>query len=163
MQQLLGSRIHRSFGFSLIELMVTVALIAMLATIAVSSYSTQIQKSRRTEAKTAVLDLAGREERLFSTTNSYSNLEAFLGYAAAGAPTVMTNMAFGNGYYTLTVVVPDPAQAPVTPTTYLITATPVAGTSQANDTQCGNFTLNQLGVQGVSGTAAATPATCWGN
>jgi type IV pilus assembly protein PilE len=161
MPQLLGSRKHRSFGFSLIELMITVALIAMLATLAVSSYSSQVQKSRRTEAKSAVLDLAGREERLFSTTNVYSNLEAYLGYAAAGATTVMTNMPFGNGYYTLSVAVPDPNQAPLTATTYLITATPVG--TQANDTLCGNFTLNQLGVQGVSGTAAATPGTCWGD
>jgi type IV pilus assembly protein PilE len=161
MSQLLGSRKHRSFGFSLIELMVTVALIAMLATIAVSSYSSQVRKSRRTEAKSAVLDLAGREERLFSTTNAYSSLEAYLGYAAAGSTTVMTNMPFGNNYYTLTVVVPDPGQAALTPTTYLITATPVAGTSQAGDAACGSFSLNQLGVQTVSGTSTA--ATCWGD
>jgi type IV pilus assembly protein PilE len=159
MPQLLGSRKHRSLGFSLLELMVTVAVIAIAATIAVTSYSSQVQKSRRTEAKSAVLDLAGREERLFSTTNAYSNVEAFLGYAAAGTTTVMTNMPFGNNYYTLTVAVPDPGQAPVTPTTYLITATPVG--TQASDTQCGNFTLNQLGVQGVSGTS--TVAACWGN
>jgi type IV pilus assembly protein PilE len=149
MPQLLESRKHRSFGFSLLELMVTVAVISILATIAVTSYSSQIQKSRRTEAKSALLDLAGREERLFSTTSAYSSDEFVLGYAAASTP--MTNMPFGNGYYQLTAVSAG--------ATYTLTATAVG--SQANDTACGNFTLNQLGVQGVTGTS--TVATCWGN
>src|SRR5271154_126450 len=94
---------HASSGFTLVELMVTVAIVTILATIAVASYTSQIQKSRRTEAKSALLDLAGREERLFSTSNTYSSDEAALGYAtAAGTP--MTGMAFGNNYYTLTAV-----------------------------------------------------------
>jgi type IV pilus assembly protein PilE len=151
MPQLLGSRKHRSFGFSLLELLVTVAVISILATIAVTSYSSQVQKSRRTEAKSALLDLAGREERLFSTTNSYSSDEAFLGYAtAAGTP--MTNMPFGNGYYQLTAVAP-------TASTYTLTANPVG--QQAGDTACGSFSVNQLGVQTVSGTSTA--AICWGD
>src|ERR1700722_16388908 len=132
MSKLSGSRKHRSVGFTLVELMVTVAIVSVLATIAVTSYSSQVLKSRRTEAKSALLDLAGREERLFSTTNSYSNIEAYLGYAAGGT-TVMTNMAFGNGYYTLTAVVPDPGQAAGTPS-YLLTAAPAAGSPQGNDT-----------------------------
>jgi type IV pilus assembly protein PilE len=148
---------HASSGFTLIELMVTVAIVTILATIAVTSYTSQVQKSRRTEAKSALLDLAGREERLFSTTNAYSNQESFLGYGAAVA---MTNMAFGNNYYTLTATVPDPAQAAGTPS-YILTATPVAGTSQAGDTTCGSFSVNQLGVQTVSGTG--TVASCWGD
>src|SRR5579863_5256414 len=109
------SRKQTSSGFTLIELMVTVAIVTILATIAVTSYTSQIQKSRRTEAKSALLDLAGREERLFTTTNTYSADEAFLGYATVSTP--MTNMPFGNGYYTLT--------AAATATTYTLTATPV--------------------------------------
>ena len=162
MSQSLESRKYPSFGFTLIELMVTVAIVTILATIAVTSYSSQVQKSRRTEAKSALLDLAGREERLFSTTNAYSNVEAYLGYAAGGT-TVMTAMPFGNGYYTLTATVPDATQTglPAGTPTYLLTAAPVAGTSQANDTACGSFSVNQLGVQTVSGTATA--ASCWGD
>ena len=154
---------HASSGFTLIELMVTVAIVTILATIAVTSYTSQVQKSRRTEAKSALLDLAGREERLFSTTNAYSSDEAFLGYATvAGTP--MTNMTFGNKYYTLTAVVPDPAQAPGPPAgvpSYILTATPVAGNSQAGDTTCKAFSVNQLGVQTVTGTGTA--ASCWGD
>jgi len=141
---------HASSGFTLIELMVTVAIVTILATIAVTSYTSQIQKSRRTEAKSALLDLAGREERLFSTSNTYSSDEAALGYATA-AGTTMTGMAFGNGYYQLTAV--------TTANTYTLTATPVG--QQASDTACGSLSVNQLGVQGVTGTS--TVSTCWGD
>jgi len=147
-------------GFTLIELMVTVAIVTILATIAVTSYTSQVQKSRRTEAKSALLDLAGREERLFSTTNTYSDKEAFLGYATSGT-TAINNMPFGNGYYQLTVTWPDAANQPGVANSYLLTATPVAGQSQAGDTACGSFSVNQLGQQTVSGTATA--ASCWGN
>jgi type IV pilus assembly protein PilE len=78
---------HASSGFTLIELMVTVGIVTILATIAVTSYTSQVQKSRRTEAKSALLDLAGREERLFSTTNVYSSDEAYLGYATSAMVT----------------------------------------------------------------------------
>jgi len=149
MSKSLKSRKHASFGFTLIELMVTVAIVSILATIAVTSYSSQIKKSRRTEAKSALLDLAGREERLFSTTNTYSADEAFLGYATVSTP--MTNMNFGNGYYQLTAV--------ATATTYTLTANPVG--AQQGDAACGSFSVNQLGVQTVSGTS--TVASCWGD
>jgi type IV pilus assembly protein PilE len=145
-------------GFTLIELMVTVAILSILATIAVTSYTSQVQKSRRTEAKSALLDLAGREERLFSTTNTYSDRQNFLGYATSGTTTI-TNMAFGNGYYQLTVAWPDAVNQPGVANSYLLTATPVG--AQAADATCGSFSINQLGVQTVSGTG--TVATCWGN
>lgn len=96
-------------GFTLIELMVTVAVVAILGTIAMASYSSQIQKSRRTDARTAILDLAGREERLFSATNAYSATPSDLGYAGVWPITV------GSGYYQVTVTNP-------TPTSYVITA-----------------------------------------
>ena len=54
-------------GFTLIELMVTVAIVAILATIAATSYTSQVMKSRRTDARNVLLDLAGREEKIFST------------------------------------------------------------------------------------------------
>ena len=76
----------RTQGFSLIELMVTVAIVAILATIAAVTYTKQVQKSRRTDARSAVMDLAGREEKLFSTTNAYSLLPSDLGYGAVGDP-----------------------------------------------------------------------------
>ncbi len=141
-------------GFTLIELMVTVAVVAILATIALSSYQTQVLKSRRTDARSALLDLAGREEKLFSTTNAYSALASDLGYAAPGTNFPIT---IGSGYYTVNVQVPNPNSA-VTPS-YLVTATAIG--TQAKDTTCATLSVDQTGLQ--SSTGGATPATCWGN
>lgn len=136
-------------GFTLVELMITVAIVAILATIATTSYTSQIQKSRRTDARSAVLDLAGREEKLFSTTNAYSNLPGLLGYTAWG-------VAIGGGYYSLGVTV----NAPANPPSYTITATAI--NAQAADAACLTLTLDQTGTQNYTG-SAPDAKTCWGN
>jgi type IV pilus assembly protein PilE len=135
-------------GFTLIELMVTVAIVAILATIATTSYTSQIQKSRRTDARSAVLDLAGREEKLFSTTNAYSATPSDLGYAGAWP------LPVGSGYYKISVTVGAP------PVTYQITATPDPAGPQAGDSQCTSLSVDQTGLQTSAPGAAAT---CWGN
>lgn len=145
-----------SRGFTLIELMITVAIVAILGTIATAAYTSEVRKSRRTDARSALLDLAGREEKLFSVTNAYSPLLSDLGYAAVGAPLPIT---VGSGYYQITAVtVPDPAQ-PTAPASYVITAT--AFGLQASDAQCTSLSINSAGQQISQGTG--TPATCWGN
>jgi type IV pilus assembly protein PilE len=154
---------RRDEGFTLIELMVVVVIAVILISLAVPSYMTYIRQSRRTEAKTALLDIAGREESYFSTNGSvYTATAANLGFTAFGVP-------FGSGYYQLTVCspanggctaglgMPNPPAAP----SYTIVATPVAGTSQANDTQCTAFAVDSTGQQyatGIGGTAY-----CWAN
>lgn len=143
-------RPSRQQGFTLIELVVAMLVAALLATIALGSYSGQVRKSRRVEAKTALLDLAGREERNFSSTNNYTNVAANLGYTGA-FPLVV-----GSGYYTVTVTIPDPGQpapGPQQPPTYLLTATPVG--DQLQDTKCTVFTLNNQGLQ------TASDPSCW--
>jgi type IV pilus assembly protein PilE len=149
---------HRR-GFTLIELVVAILIIAILGTIALSAYTAQTRKSRRTEAKTALLDLAGREERNFSTTNTYSQDAGALGYAPVLG--TLFPVTVGSGYYRISVVVPDPAQpipGPGQPATYAITATPLG--DQLKDTPCTSFSLNQLGVQTATGSATAT-VDCW--
>lgn len=156
------SRSTLNAGFSLIELMVVVAIATILLSIAIPSYMHQVRQSRRTEAKTALLDLAGREESYFSTTGSaYTNLPANLGYTALPATTP-------SGYYTVTVACLagqsaalgcDPNANPPTGPAYYLTATPVAGTSQASDTQCTSFSVDSLGNQFATG--SMTSAQCW--
>src|ERR1700731_140430 len=93
-------------GFSLIELMIVVAIASVLFAIAIPSYISYIRQSRRTEAKTALLDLAAREERYLSTNPAaYTNVPGNLGYAGFGAGNPV-----GSGYYFLTVC--SPACAP---------------------------------------------------
>jgi len=152
----------RPAGFSLIELMIVVVIGSILLAIAVPSYMAQIRQSRRAEAKTALLDLAGREERYFSTNgNAYTNAAVNLGYSALPVLTP-------NGYYSINVACVAAqgaalgcdanAGAPTGPAYYL-TATPVAGTSQAGDTQCTGYQVDSLGNQYATGTY--TSAQCW--
>jgi type IV pilus assembly protein PilE len=147
-------------GFSLIELMVVVAIATILFAVAVPSYLTYIRQSRRTEARTAVLDLAGREERFFSTSGAaYSVTPAQLGYAAL--PVVI-----GGGYYQLAVCSPaancDPnANVPAAPS-YYVTATAVGG--QTRDLQCFSFSVDSTGRQfAVDSTGADATQFCWAN
>ena len=148
-------------GFTLIELMIAVAIVGILATIAATSYQRQVMQSHRTDARTALLDLAGREEKLFSTTNLYSAIPSVLGYGTATtAVSFPVGSSNGNNYYNVLISTPDPAQGSA-PNTYSITATPIPTSPQAADTTCTSLTVNQLGQQ--TATPAANTATCWSN
>ena len=155
-----AARSRPAGGFTLIELMVVVAIATILFAIAVPSYMTYIRHSRRTEAKTAILDLAGREERFLSTNPAaYTAVPGSLGYTAFGAANPV-----GNGYYFLTVCAPAAAAcAPNPPAapSYSIMATPAAGQSQVNDAQCTSFSVDSTGQQFSTGTG--TVAYCWAN
>src|SRR5277367_308258 len=140
MMQLTHKRQASNSGFTLIELVVTMVVVAILAAIAIPSYQNQIRHSRRTDAKSALLDLAAREQNVYATTTAYGTTPASVGYSGAWPVTV------GSGYYTVNITIVAavaPANSTVTgtPSTFTLVATPVAGTSQANDAGCASFTL----------------------
>jgi type IV pilus assembly protein PilE len=145
-----AARRGASTGFSLIELLIVVTIVAILAAIAIPQYNTSVRQSRRTEAKSAVLDLAGREERYFNTNNAYSATPSDLGYGPVGATFPET---IGSGFYQVTVAV-TAAAPPVMPT-YTITATPITA-DQLKDTTCLFFAVTNTGQQ-----TATTMPTCW--
>ena len=138
-------------GFTLIELMIVVAVIGILAAIAYPAYQQYIRKSRRADAKMALLDFAARQERFSSVNNVYASAPSQLGYVAAGDVFPVDVLSGGQAYYRLSVAVGTPA------TSYSATATPTAG--QALDT-CATYTLTDLGVQGNTSNTTAT-ADCW--
>jgi type IV pilus assembly protein PilE len=139
-------RPDRLRGFTLIELMVVVAIAAILAMIAIPAYTAQIRKSHRTEARTALLDLASREERFYSSNAAYTNLAASLGYPAPdGGP-----WAVGSGYYQLQIT---------NWTATSFTAQAVPQNTQTQDTECATFSLTNTGLQNITGTG--TVQTCW--
>ena len=145
---------RRTGGFTLVELMIACVVLAIIVAVAMPSYQAQVRKSRRADARNAILDLAGREERFLSIANSYSQTPTDVGYTGAFPVTV------NNGYYQLSVTVPDPNQAPGI-TSYLITATTFG--PQVTDTDCQTFTVNQLGQQAALNSGGAlNTATCWG-
>jgi type IV pilus assembly protein PilE len=146
-------------GFTLIELLATVLIVAILAAIAVPSYITYVRQARRTDAKSALLDLASLEERYLSLNNAYTNLSAPLGYAAAGSSATLTGQLVGSGYYTITV---NTATAPTTTTIAYFSATATAVGDQLKDTTCYQFTVDSKGVRSsVNSANADSTASCW--
>lgn len=137
-------------GFTLLELMIVVAIVAILTAIAYPSYRTYILRSHRAEAKEALLQLQLAEEKYFLQNNGYAATDALMSTAISsgglGIPGTTTN-----GYYAITLQSGVGSSA----TTYTATATPKA--SQADDTDCPIFSLNQ------SNQRVPTPDTnhCW--
>jgi type IV pilus assembly protein PilE len=151
-----STRSMRQRGFTLIELMIVVVIAAILVGIAVPSYTSQVRKSRRTDARNALMDIAAREERFLSVTNAYSQTPSDIGWSGPAWPQTLVNQ-----YYTVKVEVPNP-NTPAVANSFLITAT-TAGI-QVGDTACTTFTVNQIGPQkALDSGGANADATCWGN
>jgi type IV pilus assembly protein PilE len=134
-------------GVTLVELLTVTMVVAILAAIAIPSYTSYTRKARRADAKVALTGTAQQLERCYTRYNDYTN--------AACAVTLPYNTP--NGTYTVDA---DPAAAPtpgITAGTYALKATPIG--NQALDTLCGTFTLNQVNVRGVTGSAGVT--SCW--
>ncbi len=155
-----GSR-RAQRGFTLIELVIAMVVAAILAAIAIPAYSSFVREGRRTDAKTALLDLASLEERYFTTTNTYSSAASDLGYGSAAWPVTV-----GSGYYQVAQPVVTAAVAPTTaapagtPASFAITATPIG--DQVNDTECASFTVTSQGAHtSLSSTGTDTSTTCW--
>ncbi|MGH8294044.1 MAG: type IV pilin protein [Steroidobacteraceae bacterium] len=144
----------RAHGFTLIELVIAIVVVAILAAIAIPSYRHAIEKSRRTDARTAVLDLAAREQRYYGTQNSFTTVFADLGYAPAGQ--MPTSVTVGSGYYTVAL---GPAIA-TDPPTFTVTAT--ATGAQLDDTGCRTFTVDNTGLQkAYDSSGNDNTTTCW--
>lgn len=146
---------RHSRGFSLIELMVVVLIVTILAGIAVPSYLSSVRQSRRTDAKSALLDLASREERWFATNNgTYTNVVGNLGYSGTW-PVVV-----GSGYYE--ILTPTVTAGTTTAVaTFSITAVPVPGSDQAKDLACQSFNITSTGAQTATGTDVNPNTNCW--
>lgn len=125
----------KNAGFTLVELMVTVAIIGILASIAIPSYSNYVIRSNRSAAQQFMLAIASKQEQYMLDNRSYASTTA-----ALGLTTLPSEIS---GKYTFSISFPT-----ATPPSYLITATPVAGTGQVAD---GNLTLDNLGTKGPSG------------
>jgi len=127
-------------GFTLIELMIVIAILAIAVTIALPAYNKQIEKSRRADGQSALMNAAQTMERCFTRTNTYQGCWTT---EEPGEPSP-------DGFYNVRARIPNATE-------YILLAEPTG--RQANDA-CGTFTLDHLGVRNDGGD---TSDRCWGS
>lgn len=133
-------------GFTLIELMIVVAIVAIIAGIAYPSYMESVRKSNRSDAKATLNDVAQRLQRCFTTYSAYNHASCTVAGQVTGGSTITSPERM----YTVAGV--------LAATTYDLTATPAAGSTQAKDTKCTTLTLDEAGVRGATGSDSGN---CW--
>jgi len=139
-------------GFTLIEIVVVIAIIGILAAVAWPTYLDQVRKARRSDAKAMLQDVATKLEQYYLDNKSYTADMKKLGYSiATKVPTL------GDRWYKVSVVTPAPAGCPIA-TCYNLEAVPDATKDQANDKKCLTLTFNSQQVKGASG---GLGLKCW--
>ncbi len=133
-------------GFTLIELMITIAILGIIASIALPSYSSYVKRGNRSEGRAYLVNAAALMERYYSDNNVYAT-------AANSMPTAVGASATSEtGLYNGTIVTATPFQA------YTLVATATFA-----DSECLTLTLDQAGVKRATGTlgSATEPGECW--
>lgn len=145
-------------GFTLIELMVVVVIIGILAAIAIPSYQEYIRKSQRADGKSFLLDLASRQERLYTQYSSYTSIVVKpSGCSGGGCGLGLSDNQSPDKFYTVAITTTPAGCSPSATlcTGYVLTATP----NNWVDTKCANLTLTHTATKGISG--AQSVDYCW--
>ncbi len=141
-------------GFSLIELLVGIAIVAILASVAFSSYSNSMQKSRRTDAKSTLLQIAALQEKQYFQNNVYTtDIQNLFGSTDST-----------DGFYDITVTVDESdTGCQGDGSCFVLTATADATSPQFDDTACRSFTLANTGLQQAFDSTGAEDkeGVCW--
>lgn len=136
-------------GFTLIEVMIVVAVIAILAAVAYPSYQKSIAKTRRAAAQGCLVEMAQFMERFYTTNMRYDQTAAATPVAVAlPSPACRADMT---NFYTFGFSTDEPTES-----TYALQAVP-QGAQATVDANCGTLTLTQAGTKGKTGTAT----DCW--
>ncbi|BDI04536.1 type IV pilin protein [Sphaerotilus microaerophilus] len=137
-----SAALRRVRGFTLVEMMIVIAVIGILTAVALPSYRQHVANSRRADARAAILSLAQVMERWYTERGTYVG-------ATVGASGIYPS-ASPQGYYTMSITAQDA-------TTFTVRAAPTG--AQTGDA-CGSYTYTQAGTRGVTG-GSRTVAQCW--
>jgi type IV pilus assembly protein PilE len=162
---------QRLSGFTLIEVMIVVAIIGILAAVAVPSYTSYIARAHRANARTQLLQAAQFMQRYYAANDSYAtdrSAGSVLGSVTATPPVGMPenlrkSPADGTTLYQLNTAITTAGNytATVGVSDYTLTMAPISGRSAASDA-CGMFTITSTGVKGISGgDGTKTRDECW--
>ena len=154
---------EHALGFTLIELMITLLIVAILAGIAIPSYSNYILRANRTDATSALLKVASAQEKFFLQNNTYASNALLATAPPAGLGITGTDQQL----YTLAVIAPfDPDEGCALTECWAVQATPQSGKRQADDADCQYFYIDSSGRKRSGANKAAaeadtTPGPCW--
>jgi type IV pilus assembly protein PilE len=141
-----GIALKKNNGFTLVELMIVVAIAGILFAIVLPGYKAYVLKSHRSTAISAIMDLASREARYYTTQNTYTSSLVTLGYASDPMPLSVSGGT--TTYYNLSVQSSSASS-------FTLQAVPTG--NQTSDT-CGTYTYTSLGQKGIS---SGTLSDCW--
>lgn len=140
--------IQKQAGFTLIEIMVTVAILAVVVAFALPNYQDYMNRGRRADAAIALMKITAEQEKFYFDNNRYMDSATF----AAEAPNWFNDFKSENGFYTVAVTSTDPTA------NYIATATPATGQPQVGDKDCTSLSINEAGRRTATGD---DKDSCW--
>ena len=162
-------RRHRSqrarTGFTLVELLIAVAIVSILTAIAVPSYRLYVQRGNRTVAKSAMTEILSRQNSFYVDRKHFATTFDKLGLSGSTVyltrDGVMSSTSTAQSIYEITLAgdaatTTCPATGSASATGFTVIARPING--QASDTRCATMCMGSTGIKSASGTDASN---CW--